>query len=105
MTIPTLSDEQRRALGKLIWTHIDGVTENVHTLLNAINRDVICGVRVVATNEWEKANAALRSLRDLAKQLEESAPTVNVEHVTAQLRDLASAVEWIATKPVLANRE
>jgi hypothetical protein len=99
MTIPTLSDDQRRALGRLIWAHVDGVTANVHTVLNAINRDVICGVRVVATQEWEKANAALRALQDLTKQLEESVPGIGVEQLLAQLRDVAGTADRIAPKP------
>jgi len=99
MTIPTMSDDQRRYLGKLIWNHIDGVAENVNTLLNAINRDVICGVRVVATQEWEKANAALRSLQDLAKHLDESSASVTIEHLVAQLRDLACSIERGASQP------
>lgn len=95
MTIPTLSDDQRRALGRLIWEHIDGVTGNVQTLLHAINRDVVCGVRVVATQEWERANAALRVVQELARQLEESASGVNSDHLPlrGQVRELAATIE------------
>ncbi|MGB3328690.1 MAG: hypothetical protein WBA46_07035 [Thermomicrobiales bacterium] len=101
MTIPTLSDAQRRHLGTLIWTHVDGVAGNVNTLLGAINRDVVSGVRVVATHEWEKASAALRALQDLAKQLDEHAPTVSVEQMRTQLRELAATVERIAPRPTV----
>lgn len=101
MTIPTLSDEQRRVLGRLIWDHIDGVTENVHLLLHAINRDVVCGVRVVATQEWEKASAALRTLQDLAKHLEATAPATRLDTLVAQIRECAgTAIERTAPQPV-----
>lgn len=100
MTIPTLSDDQRCALGRLIWAHVDGVAANVHTLLHAINRDVICGVRVVATHEWEKANAALRAVQELTKQLEEIAPGIGVEQLLTQLREVTGVTtERIAPKP------
>ncbi|MGC4105245.1 MAG: hypothetical protein QM753_02670 [Thermomicrobiales bacterium] len=104
MTIPTLSDEQRRALGRLIWDHIDGVAENVQTLLSAINRDVICGVRVVATQEWEKANAALQALQDLAAQLEERASSVTTDHLRGQVRELAATIERVAPTSTPATR-
>lgn len=99
MTIPTLSDEQRRHLGALIWNHIDGVAGNVNTLLTAINRDVVGGVRVVATHEWDKASAAIRAVQDLARQLEENAAAINVEQLRAQVRDLAGAIERHTPKP------
>lgn len=93
MTIPTLSDDQRRALGRLIWAHVDGVTANVHTMLNAINRDLVCGVRVVATQEWEKANAALHTVQDLLRQVEEQAPALSIDQVMAHLRELGNSLE------------
>lgn len=99
MTIPTLSDEQRRHLGTLIWNHIDGVAGNVNTLLTAINRDVVSGVRVVATHEWDKASAAIRAMQDLARQLEENAAVINGEHLRAQVRELAGAIERHTPKP------
>ncbi|MGN6031695.1 MAG: hypothetical protein ACTHQE_08510, partial [Thermomicrobiales bacterium] len=104
MTIPTLSDQQRRALGRLIWEHIDGVTGNVQTLLHAINRDVVCGVRVVATQEWERANSALRVVQDLARQLEESASGVSTDHLPlrGQVRELAATIERLAPTPAAA---
>lgn len=102
MTIPTLSDAQRHALGSLIWEHVDGVTGNVGNLLHAINRDMLGGVRVVATQEWDKVNTALRAMQDRLRQLETTAPSLSMEHLQTQLRELSAQIEshLPAPKPV-----
>ena len=93
MTIPALTDSQRFYLGKLIWTHIDGVAENVNGLIGAINRDVHSGVRVVATHEWERASAALHALQELVPQLEQWPAHFTIDHVLIQLRGVIEAHE------------
>jgi hypothetical protein len=74
LTVPKLTRDQRERVGKLIWTHVDGVAENVESLIRAINADSLSGIRIVATDEWEKCLRAAKSLQQLLQFLEDQAP-------------------------------
>jgi BMFP domain-containing protein YqiC len=65
MTVPSLTREQRERIGHLIWAHIDGVAANVDAVIRAINADALCGIRIVASEEWDRC-------RRLAKQVPSS---------------------------------
>jgi len=91
MTLPKMTDNQRERLGKLIWQHVDGVTRNVNQLIGAINADPMVGIKVVAVDEWEKCVSALHTLQDLARQLEEKASDLSVEHLLPRLREFSPA--------------
>ena len=92
MTVPKLSREQRERVGKLIWTHVDGVAENVEYLIRAVNTDSMVGIRIVATDEWERCVRAAKQLQVLRHYLEQHAPKDLATTILPRLRTMTGPV-------------
>lgn len=84
----TLLDWQKERLGRLIWSHIDGVASNVMPLLTAINQDVTHNVMVVARDEWERCQSSFIALQAAIETLESRLHDLSPDQVLTLLQSL-----------------